>query len=581
MGPNNKFSVRIRLYAIILIILIPFLIVQGISGLMHYNWLLDHELKAQTDFAEVVAFSFSTFINGIGDDLNSLGYLLLSMPIGEDNHLCALVSEIVREHPSIGAMYLTDAQGRVVATSNLDCTMKKYVIDPPDKPSDNLVVGNLAEDGKYITVQRAVYRDNALVAYSIAYIGLDNIESILPAERTDNTTSYGIVDSNGIIIFRNGMPDIALRRLKARSMGTLAALETGVAQGDRKFRAATTNKYHMGVAVPVPEIGWVVFADQEYDTIVMKVLGSMKYNFLVIIITLVISSALAVKLAKSILNPVSTLQNFAGKIAEGNLAIRTNLRGADELAATGEALDRMAQKIEELERARRLFIQVSAHELRNPMTGIKGITALIKRRAAQNDTAQDLVLMLTMVEKETDRLASSLNQILEAFRAQNAAVNGLPYKWQEVNLSRLIQDMCETFRMGHGEVDLGLNLQSGILVMGDQERLEGVFRNVLHNAVKYSPKEKCVTVSLTAQGEHAIVSFRDGGIGIAQEQLELIFDSFIRGDNFHGSDPGGLGLGLFIAKEIVMRHGGTIWAENNQGKGATFFIKLPLCSERV
>ncbi|MBS4021138.1 MAG: sensor histidine kinase [Dethiobacter sp.] len=102
-------------------------------------------------------------------------------------------------------------------------------------------------------------------------------------------------------------------------------------------------------------------------------------------------------------------------------------------------------------------------------------------------------------------------------------------------------------------------------------------RNILSNAAKYSPGEREIAVSLQVDDESAIISVKDKGIGIPKGMLEHIFESFARGDNFAGNDPGGLGLGLYICKDILLKHGGSIWAENNVSKGSTFFIRLPLC----
>ncbi len=122
----------------------------------------------------------------------------------------------------------------------------------------------------------------------------------------------------------------------------------------------------------------------------------------------------------------------------------------------------------------------------------------------------------------------------------------------------------------------GLNGHRQVLVRGDKARLEDVLRNILSNAIKYSPNEKHIVVSLQVVNENALIMIKDKGIGINKEHLDAIFDSFFRGNNFAGNDPGGMGLGLYICKDIIVKHGGYIWAENNSDKGSTFYIQLPI-----
>ena len=116
----------------------------------------------------------------------------------------------------------------------------------------------------------------------------------------------------------------------------------------------------------------------------------------------------------------------------------------------------------------------------------------------------------------------------------------------------------------------------GRAVNGDRDRLEQVLGNLLENAVKYSPDGSEVFVNVDDRGDHIVTSVCDGGIGIPADELSQVFERFHRGRQVSSTNYGGLGLGLYITKQIVERHGGTIWVDSREGVGTTFYFSLPV-----
>jgi signal transduction histidine kinase len=113
------------------------------------------------------------------------------------------------------------------------------------------------------------------------------------------------------------------------------------------------------------------------------------------------------------------------------------------------------------------------------------------------------------------------------------------------------------------------------MVVGDRDRLEQVLGNLLENAVKYSPDGSEISVNLDERGDTIVTSVCDRGIGIPADELAQVFERFHRGRHVSSTNYGGLGLGLYITKQIVERHGGTIWVESKEGSGTTFYFSLP------
>lgn len=246
------------------------------------------------------------------------------------------------------------------------------------------------------------------------------------------------------------------------------------------------------------------------------------------------------------------------------VVIIRNLLAAQRLAA-----------IKEQERLRHQILQMAAHELRNPMASIKAMLALLRRRMDGASAPEATLALAATIENEVDRLANILNELLEAFQAETDRIH---LRKVPLDLPRCVQMALQPFlasesqREFHVDVDPRAN---PLLVIGDALRIDEVIRNLLNNAVKYSPCDQPIVIRIYPEGNEAVVAISDFGIGIPEEYHERIFESFFRGDNFGDRDPGGMGLGLYICREIIRRHNGSITLESKPGKGSTFYVRLP------
>lgn len=240
----------------------------------------------------------------------------------------------------------------------------------------------------------------------------------------------------------------------------------------------------------------------------------------------------------------------------------------------------MAERLECLETNRRLFIQASSHELKNPITSIKGITSLIHMKLNAGKPVSDIIRMVEILEKEVDRLSKLLIEILEAFMTER---NGMVLKtsFRKINITEVIQNVLKPLMAAESGYNFIFKTggEDNIYILADPDRIGDVMRNLYNNAMKYSPRGSDIITRVQLLKDSVQVSVEDRGIGIPEDQTDRIFDSFYRGSNIRGNDPGGMGLGLYICREIVKKHGGSIWAENNADGGSKFYIKLPLCKE--
>lgn len=253
--------------------------------------------------------------------------------------------------------------------------------------------------------------------------------------------------------------------------------------------------------------------------------------------------------------------------------------GAD-LAFAEEVANRAALAVEnarlyaEAQRAiatRDEFMSLAAHELKTPVTSLKMYTQVLQRQAVRRGEA-DAAERFDKMDRQIDKLTSLINDLLNVARIQGGR---LEYLDEAVDLNAVVREAIETIQPTTTRHRIEVAGEIDRPVWGDGERLGQVVTNLLTNAIKYSPRADRVIVRLGAAGGMAMLSVQDFGIGIAPEQQQRIFEQFYRAsDPFEKTYPG-LGLGLYLASEIVRRHGGTIAVQSVPGAGATFTVCLP------
>lgn len=212
------------------------------------------------------------------------------------------------------------------------------------------------------------------------------------------------------------------------------------------------------------------------------------------------------------------------------------------------------------------LIAVLAHDIKGPLTSIVGFAELLEDGYLEGDAAVDAA---RTIRTNGQRLAVLANDVLALSRIEHGE---LDIADQRVDLVELMQRAIE--ELGTEREIRFDHPQARAVVRGDAERLRQVFDNLLRNAVKYS-HEGAIDVSIDEQADTLVVRVRDRGIGIPQAEIPALFQRFSRGSNARRSKIAGTGLGLFIVRMIVERHGGTVDVETTLGEGSTFIVTLP------
>lgn len=248
--------------------------------------------------------------------------------------------------------------------------------------------------------------------------------------------------------------------------------------------------------------------------------------------------------------------------------------------------------LERLDRSKSDFIAVAAHELKTPLTLIEGYTAMLREARNPNEITPLEVELMDGINSGTRRLKTIIDDMIDVSLIDN---NLLQLNFQPVWINRILNLLKLELKEAAEERGLTIDIRDfpgcGEMTFGDPERLMQVFRNVLTNAVKYTPDGGCITVDGRKLSGFIEVVISDTGIGIDPEDQSIIFEKFTRLGNIslHSSGKtkfkgGGPGLGLHIAKGIIESHGGAIWVESpgydeEEMPGSTFHIMLPLRTE--
>jgi PAS domain S-box-containing protein len=255
------------------------------------------------------------------------------------------------------------------------------------------------------------------------------------------------------------------------------------------------------------------------------------------------------------------------------LAERASLAIDNSLLYTEQVEAR--RKVEDLSRLKDEFLSIASHELRTPVTSIKGYTQLAKTLIHENDL-QTSEEYLDIALDQIDRMSRLILELLDVSRIETGR---LEIRREPIQWSTFVHDVVAHHHTSVSDRRLALNVPvNRKCVAGDRDRLEQVLGNLLENAVKYSPDGSEIVVSVEDKGDHLVTSVRDRGIGIPGDELSQVFERFHRGRQVSSTNYGGLGLGLYISKQIIERHGGTIWVESAEGVGTTFYFSLPVSS---
>ena len=278
---------------------------------------------------------------------------------------------------------------------------------------------------------------------------------------------------------------------------------------------------------------------------------------------------LTFSLSRRILAPVNSLSRAARALARGDFVSRVDVRSRDEVGQLAQTFNSMASELAATEEIRRTLVADVAHELRTPLSNIRGYLEAIGDGMLSADKAtlgsmHEEVLLLT-------RLIEDLQQLALAESGQ------LKLDIKPCELSEVVKKAVAGLQpqLESKGITITTDVSTGALIQADPERIGQVLRNLLANSANYTSSGGNISVSVLKRNDEIQVDVQDTGAGIPEDELRFVFERFYRVDKSRSRATGGVGLGLTIAKRLVEAHGGSITVQSQEGLGSTFTFVLP------
>ncbi|MDD4074969.1 MAG: HAMP domain-containing sensor histidine kinase, partial [Eubacteriales bacterium] len=298
---------------------------------------------------------------------------------------------------------------------------------------------------------------------------------------------------------------------------------------------------------------------------------------LTVIIAVVLAFLAVCYITVRMTKPIIEMNNTVKRFSKGDYDARVRVRGGDEIGQLGRSFNDMADEINSLEQSRRSFVANVSHELRSPLTSMRGFL-----EAMEDGTIppEEQPHYLNIVIGENKRMSSMVNDLLDLSRIESGQT---VFKPERFDVHDLIVRTLLTFeaRITTKQLDISVDFpEDRMFVWADQNQIAQVVRNLVDNAIKYTPDGGQLAVSTSANKRMVVVRVQDSGQGIAAEDVPHVFDRFFKGDKAHTpTGTASTGLGLSIVKRIIEQHGQNIYVESAVGRGSAFIFTLQRCDE--
>jgi signal transduction histidine kinase len=333
------------------------------------------------------------------------------------------------------------------------------------------------------------------------------------------------------------------------------------------------------------------FADSVPGTVyivtgIEEVVPELRHLFIklavaIIVILVFTAFLMIVWIYRSLITPIKKLQVAAENIKNGNLDSSVDVGGDDELGKLGVAFEEMRLRLKDNaeeklsdERENRALISNIAHDLKTPITAVKGYSEGILDGVA--NTPEKVEQYVRTIYNKANEMDTLINELTLYSKIDS---NRIPYNFAKINVKDYFQDCVEEIGLDLEAKGIGLAyynyVDPDVVIIADPEQLRRVINNIVNNSVKYMNKPKgFINIRVKDVGDFIQVEMEDNGRGISQHDLPYIFDRFFRADASRNSATGGSGIGLSIVKKIIDDHGGKIWATSKEDNGTTMYFVI-------
>jgi signal transduction histidine kinase len=334
------------------------------------------------------------------------------------------------------------------------------------------------------------------------------------------------------------------------------------------------NESHISTVSPIRINGKIrgyVFMFQNTVSI-QSLIYKLKHHFVIVGILSVFLTIITIAfLSRVITIPLIRMKQATEKLSKGDFSVRLELKGDDELAELGNAIQTLAMDLEYLKKERNEFLASISHELRTPLTYVKGYADIARRPDIEEEERNRY---LSIIYEEAENMQKLVKDLFELAKMDQ---HSFQIHKKPTNLYTFLKKMHDKMYPAFQSKKMSLVFQceKNITVHIDQNRFEQVMMNLLDNALKNSDQGSTVSIDVKAEKKQIMIIVSDEGRGIPEEDLPHIFERFYRVDKSRSRASGGTGLGLAIVKEIIEAHEGSIYADSIYGKGTKMIVTLP------
>ena len=587
-------SIRGRLLTLAIGGVLPLLIV-GLAVL----WIVWNEKRNQLNEsleqqAELVGVVFDRWLDAQYQPLRTVA----SYPPDHLKDPSALKGDLqaaIIRRPHWIDLRVLDATGKVIAiepagAGDLPSGLGEKLLDEAKRGASDVETDWTRGEGHYLLAVEVPLEGGAAIARIEGSALKDALHGITLPERAVVT----LLDQNHRIIYRSQTAESALG-LDLSRMNQLSALN------DRNTAVVVTRSSVDGVErvyglSRVGNTGYVVMVGVQsailYASAWRQLMG---YAFIGLIVVFGAVTA-ALLIARSIARPVRLLNFAAEEFGGGNFSARAPAQGRDEMSSLGRNFNAMAERLQkreerfaELDRLKSEFVSTVSHELRTPLTTIKALTRLLMREGVNETKRREYIETISV---ECDRQIDFVLNLLDLSRIEGGV---LRVTHERVDVQEVIASVVksETRSAEKRKHDLRLDPNLEVPpVCADPKELRRVLSNIVENAIKYTPDGGRIVLSALQQNGEVAISVADNGRGIPPEDMPILFDKFHRGrpaphseamrgattdaEFLEDADVSGVGLGLYLARNVMEQMGGRITVESEVGRGSTFKLHVPV-----
>lgn len=585
-------TIKIKMILLIFITLIPLSALRVIEIRQDFKTSIESELNASEEFAEAISSSFTSFVERSWATQYAIGEAIIRNPHWNSEDMKKYFASIALDDKVYGKYSWTDSKGVVIASSDEIIINKdmgyvdfvKEVIRGQDKVLGN-IKPSVVDSSLIIPIARGIRINGELKGVIVSIINVKDIRAIFPAKRLGNGSTFGLIDRNANLVYRNGNDNIPFEKRKIRQDSPARRALKGEVVKTYGRSSGFDGTERIGIDYPIGDLGWSCFVTTSAEHILGEKKKEIAKNIILFIIIYLVSFSIAIIFASRLIKPINRLKTVAKEVMEGNLWVKTNISPKGDLGDVGQAFDNMIEglrnrvkEIEEYNNLKAQFLSTMSHELKTPLNIILGCIQLLE--TFEVNTNEELHKKynkyIKMQKQNSFRLLRLINNIVDINKLEE---NNLVINPSNNDIVKVVEDITlsvvEYTSLKNINVVFDTEVEEKIIAF-DIDMMERIILNLLSNAIKFTEGGGTIEVNVYDGEDLIAISIKDNGIGIPEDKFQMIFDRFTQVDNSLRRRSEGSGIGLSLVKSLVELHGGSVSVESRIGCGSEFIVKLPV-----